>query len=451
MGMGLSESKLQALASELFFAVKRDDAEVVGEICGRVRRNKGVVIPDFRDDAGNTTLHVAAWRGNESICASLLSAGLDVHALSPRRETPLHFAAYRGRVEVIRLLMEAKSPTGDVNADGDTCLHLAVLSANIAAVRAVVMQDPTLLRYANDEGCLPLHYACGMGFNAIVELLVQCDMKGDTLARPTKNMETPLMLAVTSKKTDIVEHMCSKCPSAINARDQKGFTALHIAVLQQVNPIIKLLIERGADKSIANENGSTALNLAEGLGRPDVLSVIRRTEPAAGVIGVAPPTEKPPRVQNTRARLRAAATSIAVARTLRGLSSLAEGATEDDDSKSMTSRSAHTARSGASSSASYREPELVGSSRSDTASAATVQMSAARRAEAMGEVVMPSPEIPHLVPEDSGSGSGEEASKLSKSSLGPTLPVVILPPPSGSPVVGRKRYSVSAGIPVVAT
>jgi len=53
----------------------------------------------------------------------------------------------------------------------------------------------------------------------------------------------------------------------INARDEKGYTPLHLAACSIASDVIKLLIERGADINAQDSEGRTPLHVAAQYGR----------------------------------------------------------------------------------------------------------------------------------------------------------------------------------------
>lgn len=64
----------------------------------------------------------------------------------------------------------------------------------------------------------------------------------------------------------------------VNTRDGSGDTALMIAVANQQVAVVKKLLARGADPTLVNRNGKTALELARGLQRSDLVEMLHPTE-----------------------------------------------------------------------------------------------------------------------------------------------------------------------------
>jgi hypothetical protein len=62
---------------------------------------------------------------------------------------------------------------------------------------------------------------------------------------------------------------------AINTRDANGNTALTVAVRQRQAPIVRALLEMGADTRLTNREGLTALQLANQLGLADMVELLQ--------------------------------------------------------------------------------------------------------------------------------------------------------------------------------
>ncbi|GMK59316.1 hypothetical protein CspeluHIS016_0703310 [Cutaneotrichosporon spelunceum] len=61
----------------------------------------------------------------------------------------------------------------------------------------------------------------------------------------------------------------------VNAKDEYGFTMLHLAVDRGRVEAVKLLLDRGADKSILDPDGQTAHDLATVSGRDEIIPLLQ--------------------------------------------------------------------------------------------------------------------------------------------------------------------------------
>lgn len=78
---------------------------------------------------------------------------------------------------------------------------------------------------------------------------------------------------------DVVNLLVGK-GAALNAKDADGQTPLHIAAKYDKRANAKALMLKGADAAITNNNGKTAVQIAEALGYKEIAAIITNTVPA---------------------------------------------------------------------------------------------------------------------------------------------------------------------------
>lgn len=154
---------------------------------------------------------------------SLLRRGLDPNLIEAERgETGLILAMREGSQEVFKVLIDARGIDLDAKAhNGDNALMLAAYKGNKPAVVALLEKGAE----PNKPGWTALHYAASIGNNEIVQLLLDHSAYIDA---ESPNKTTPLMMA---------------------ARAGKIMT-------------IKLLLDEGADATLKNELGMSAIDFA---------------------------------------------------------------------------------------------------------------------------------------------------------------------------------------------
>jgi hypothetical protein len=161
----------------------------------------------------------------------LLKRGFDPNAVEPvRGESGLMLAAREGSMRVFDALLAA--PDIDVEAkarNGDNALMLAAYKGNKQAVEALLAKDAQV----NRPGWTALHYAAAAGQNPIVALLLENSAYIDA---ESPNKTTPIMMAALGG---------------------------HILT-------VKLLLDEGADATLKNEAGMTAIDIARSIGRQDI-------------------------------------------------------------------------------------------------------------------------------------------------------------------------------------
>jgi ankyrin repeat protein len=84
------------------------------------------------------------------------------------------------------------------------------------------------------------------------------------------------MMAARYGSTEVVNLLLAKGAS-VEAKDNKGSTALMMAAISDINPapVVKLLLKKGANAEAQDNNGDTALKLATTAGNAEVVKLLR--------------------------------------------------------------------------------------------------------------------------------------------------------------------------------
>ncbi|MFO0599997.1 MAG: ankyrin repeat domain-containing protein [Myxococcaceae bacterium] len=135
-------------------------------------------------------------------------------------------AAFARDVEAVRALLEAGAAVDARDADGRTALHSAVMVNELAIVELLLRAgaDPSA---ADAVGDVPLHFAA---------------------QHPARLPVLRLLLA--------------RAPQVVNAVGGAGLTPLHVAVDRKFTAGVEALVARGAEATIADAAGKTALDRA---------------------------------------------------------------------------------------------------------------------------------------------------------------------------------------------
>ena len=140
-------------------------------------------------------------------------------------------AARENSANVFQLLLQTRGVNLDARSrNGDTALMLAAYNGNIAGVRALLDKGAE----PNQTGWTALHYAATVGKNDIVQLLLD---RSAYIDAESPNQTTPIMMAARGG---------------------------HILT-------VKLLLDEGADLTLKNGAGMTALDFAKAGGFNDIV------------------------------------------------------------------------------------------------------------------------------------------------------------------------------------
>jgi ankyrin repeat protein len=170
---------------------------------------------------GSTPLHFAAANGQVEAARMLLAAGAPINAqerpdLYGSGPTPLQRACLRGHLAVCRLLVDAGA---DVNMAGSLgpSLHRAVIKGDLEMAQSLIRGGANL-RAFDRQGQMALHVATRRGALAMVNLLLDYGADINAESGPNRlpnsdyrmGSETPLDLAVESRRAEIAEFLVSR-------------------------------------------------------------------------------------------------------------------------------------------------------------------------------------------------------------------------------------------------
>ncbi|TAM45192.1 MAG: ankyrin repeat domain-containing protein [Burkholderiaceae bacterium] len=186
---------------------------------------------------------VAIRRDDASTITALLARGFDPNTRDPKGQNGLLMALSEPALKAAQALLDA--PKIDVearNKAGESPLMIAALHGQIDMVRELIAKGADI----NKPGWTPLHYAATRGHLEIMSLLL--------------------------------EHS-----AYIDAASPNGTTPLMMAASYGTPAAVKLLLDEGADPTLKNQQGLTAINFAQRANRQDsadlIAAAIRATQP----------------------------------------------------------------------------------------------------------------------------------------------------------------------------
>ena len=226
-------------------------------------------------------LGAAIWRNDEDAVRAFLAAGGDFDSPNEHNHntTPLHYAVMEGRTRMMQLLLDAGARVNARTAAVDcgsyapcdwwlsevTPLHIAINagntgSAHVTAMRTLIAAGASL-DLPDYWGNTPLIKAAGYGKREAVRLLLASGLSPSAINAKDNDGNTALHDAAFGNHADTAA-MLLDAGAIVNARNDQGATPLHGAV--NGNPdIIRLLLDAGAGPHLPDHQGETAADKAE--------------------------------------------------------------------------------------------------------------------------------------------------------------------------------------------
>ena len=171
---------------------------------------------------------------NPVVLSNLRNRGFDVNTISPQGEYALILAFREPRLKAARVLIGWPNLNAEVrSAQDESPLMLAALHGLLAECQGLIERGADV----NKPGWAPLHYAATNGHLSVMQLLIE---ENAYLDAESPNGSTPLMMAA---------HYGT--PSAV-----------------------KLLLESGADPTLKNSLGLSAIDFAHQANRLESAAII---------------------------------------------------------------------------------------------------------------------------------------------------------------------------------
>jgi uncharacterized protein len=179
----------------------------------------------------------AAATDNESAMVALALRGFDLNTRNENGETALMVALREDSPKVVAFLLTQRSVKVEQrNPQGESPLMIAAIKGRLASAKRLIQRGAEV----NKTGWTPLHYAASRAEPDSVEMARLLLEHHAYIDAESPNRSTPLMLAAMYGHADVV----------------------------------RLLLEEGADPSLRNEQGLTAVDFARQADRDDLANLI---------------------------------------------------------------------------------------------------------------------------------------------------------------------------------
>jgi len=207
-------------------------------------QSRAQVAPSEAELAKYTGLHAAAAQGDVALIKQLLAAGANVNATDPYGRTPMHVAAYQSNDVAVLALAEAGGDPNLLERDRYDIITIAAVADDAEMVATAVKAGGSATNITSIYDGTALIAAAHEGNWESIDVLI-------------------------------------KAGAPLDHVNNLGWTAMIEAVVlgdggERHQKSLRLLIDAGADKSIADRNGNTPLDLARGRGYEAMVRMLEK-------------------------------------------------------------------------------------------------------------------------------------------------------------------------------
>jgi ankyrin repeat protein len=231
---------------------------------------------DAPDAQGCTALLRAAGGGHAEIVRKLLEVGADRGLSARTGATPLSAAISMRHAAVVEQLLRAGADPDQALPGGVTPLMLAT-ALGLPDIAGRLLQQGADVERVDESGLSALHCAALHAFTArdrtralaLFDLLLPAELSADAT---THAGHTPLLLLLGARAEagaacdqDVLLAVLERLFNegvALDAQDQRGLCALHLAAMHGLGAVVQRLLREGANRGLRDALGRTPHDLA---------------------------------------------------------------------------------------------------------------------------------------------------------------------------------------------
>ena len=248
------------------------------------------------DKFGETGLHKLLWQDPLPLplLHEFIKSGADVNLSDKESQQPLYEVCSQGSVEGTRILLDHGAGIDHADIYGVTALHAAARAGHLETVKLLVEKQASLIK-SDTHLRTAFFSACAENqLETARFLLAAAHDQGyhDSIRQAMDDGRTPFSKACGRGHLEIVKMLLAHSDANIDVNAVEGApkrTALHWAAYNARVEVVLVLLQNGADVTIKDANGKTALNLGglswskdKSLSRePMILALIERDEHTA--------------------------------------------------------------------------------------------------------------------------------------------------------------------------
>ncbi|XP_011445686.1 E3 ubiquitin-protein ligase MIB1-like isoform X2 [Crassostrea angulata] len=216
---------------------------------------------EIEDKDGDRAVHHAAFGDEPSVIEQLQRGGADLNARNKRRQTPLHIGVNKGHIGVVKTLLDLGCHPSLQDSEGDTPLHDAISKKRDDMI-SLLLEHHADLTITNNNGFNSLHHAALRGNPSAMRILLSKIPRPWIVDEKKDDGYTALHLAALNNHVEVAELLVHQGKANMDLQNVNLQTALHLAVERQHTQIVRLLVREGCNLNIPDKDGDTPLHEA---------------------------------------------------------------------------------------------------------------------------------------------------------------------------------------------
>uniref|UniRef100_A0A3P9AHQ3 Ankyrin repeat and FYVE domain containing 1 n=1 Tax=Esox lucius TaxID=8010 RepID=A0A3P9AHQ3_ESOLU len=233
------------------------------------------IIPDFslKDSMDQTVLGLALWTGMHNIAAQLLGSGASINDTMSNGQTLLHMAIQRQDSKSALFLLEHQADINVRTQEGETALQLAISNQLPLVVDAICTRGADM-SVVDERGHPPLWLALENGLEDIASTLVRHGCDATSWSSGPSGCQQTLLHRAVDENNEVTACFLIRSGCDVNsprrpgpngegdeeARD--GQSPLHLAASWGLEEVVQCLLEFGANVNTQDAEGRAPIHVA---------------------------------------------------------------------------------------------------------------------------------------------------------------------------------------------
>lgn len=215
----------------------------------------------YKNQLGETLLHLAVKYNFTAIVYSLIKNGLKVDSPDDCQRTPLHFAVTLKNLDMMKILLKHQANPNIENLYGKSPLHLAVNFGDTQVIKLLLKNGAKVTKSSSTTGQTSLHIALRNESFDTFKLLLDYHRSNHEINVPDAYGETLLHSSIRQNSESSTKLLIDRGAN-VNFLNTDDETPLHLAIHRRNFNICKLLLEHHADGNVKNKYGENPIHLA---------------------------------------------------------------------------------------------------------------------------------------------------------------------------------------------